>query len=209
MTSQTAIAPALAHNPAELVRRIRAGDGSAWRDLVDQYQPLLRWLARQHGLSADDAADVVQFTWLRCLENIDQLTHADKLRAWLTTICRRESIRLATKGRREVPLSELDLAMLIDDTPGEYDPYAETARRDERDRLYRAIRALPERQRVVLVELLTREGKSYLDLSRRLGLPVGSIGPTWQRAVTRLRQDPRLAELSSESSDGQLQIRSA
>ena len=47
-------------------------------------------------------------------------------------------------------------------------------------------------QRAVLAELLGREDKSYLDLSRRLGIPVGSIGPTRQRAVSRLRLDPRL-----------------
>jgi DNA-directed RNA polymerase specialized sigma24 family protein len=69
--------------------------------------------------------------------------------------------------------------------------------------------ALPARQRMVLVELLKREGQSYLDLSRRLGLPVGSIGPTRQRAVTRLRLDPRLTDVASEFSDRQLQARSA
>ena len=64
------------------------------------------------------------------------------------------------------------------------------------DRTLLAIEALPRRQRVVLVELLTREGQSYLDLSHRIGLPVGSVGPTRQRAFTRLRNDPRLAGLS-------------
>jgi len=49
----------------------------------------------------------------------------------------------------------------------------------------------------------------YLDLSRRLGLPVGSIGPTRQRAISRLRLDPRIAEMSSEISDIHLQARSA
>ena len=74
------------------------------------------------------------------------------------------------------------------------------ARRDAHDRLSRAITALPEKQRLVLIELLKEENRSYLDLSRRLGLPVGSIGPTRQRAIARLRQDPRLAGLSLEYS---------
>jgi RNA polymerase sigma factor (sigma-70 family) len=200
MKSGTATATALAHGSAELVDRIRAGDDSAWRDLIDQYEPLLRRLARRHRLSAEDAADVVQLTWLRCLERIDQLTHADRLRGWLATICRRECIQLATKKRREVPLTELNVERLIDDRDGRRDPCAEVARRDERDRLYRAIMALPDRQRMVLVELLRREHQSYLDLSHRLGLPVGSIGPTWQRALIRLRRDPRLADLPAETS---------
>jgi RNA polymerase sigma factor (sigma-70 family) len=202
--SQTATAPALAPDPADLVDRIRAGDESAWRELSDQYEPLLRWLARQHGLSAEDAADVIQLTWLRCLEHIGQLAHKDRLGSWLATICRRECMRLATNRRREVPLSEPDMAPLMAGQDGQWDPCAEVLRGDERRRLYSAIMALPERQRMVVVEVLRREDRSYLDLSHRLGLPVGSIGPTRQRALTRLRRDPRLAGLSSATPDREL-----
>lgn len=210
MKLEKVITPSRSGNSAELVGRIRKGDASAWHDLVDQYEPLLRRLARQYRLSAEDADDAVQITWLRCLEHIDQLVDADRLAAWLATICRRESLRLATKGQREVPLNESQVTHLIENRAGDSDPCEEAARRDEHDRLHRAIAALPQRQRVVLVELLTREGQSYLDLSHRVGLPVGSVGPTRQRAFTRLRNDPRLAELSSsETSDRHLWIRSA
>ena len=209
MKSETAVKYAPAFSPAEVVARIRAGDESAWRAMTKRYEPLLRWHARQCGLSAEDASDAIQLTWLRCLEHLDQLTDADKLNGWLSTTCRRECIRLATKARREVPLDATDLTPLIDDGHEACDPWAETALRDQCNRLYLAIMALPERQRAVLIELLRREDQSYLDLSRRLGLPVGSIGPTRQRAVSRLRLDPRIADLSPEISDGHLQARSA
>jgi RNA polymerase sigma factor (sigma-70 family) len=209
MKSETAAKSALALGPGELVAGIRARDESAWRAMTEQYEPLLRWLARWCGLSAEDAEDAVQLTWLRCLEHIDQLTDADRLNSWLVTICRRECIRLATKARRDVLLSEPDMARLIDSRREECDPYAEVALHDQYNRLYHAIMALPGRQRVILVELLRREDQSYLDLSHRLGLPVGSIGPTRQRAVTRLRLDPRIADLSSEYSDRHLQAQSA
>ncbi len=190
----------LADDSAELVGRIRTGDGSAWNELVDRYEPLLRRLARQYRLSGQDTEDAVQLTWLRCLEHIDQLTQADRLRGWLATVCRRESLRLATKRRREIALGEQTVTRLADDRQEECDPCAEMTRRDEHDRLSRAITALPERQRLVLIELLKEDSRSYLDLSRRLGLPVGSIGPTRQRAIARLRQDPRLAALSPQCS---------
>jgi DNA-directed RNA polymerase specialized sigma24 family protein len=89
----------------------------------------------------------------------------------------------------------------VDDSPGDSDPCAEAARSDERDRLHRAIVTLPERQKVVVVELLRREGQSYLELSHRTGVPVGSIGPTRQRALSRLRRDGLLADLAPETSD--------
>jgi RNA polymerase sigma factor (sigma-70 family) len=195
MKSKTADKSALAYSPEELVAGIRAGDESAWRAMSERYEPLLRWLGRQCGLSAEDAGDAVQLTWLRCLEHIDQLSDADRLSGWLATICRRECIRLATRARCEVPLSTPDMAQLIADERAECDPCAEAAFRDLCDRLYLAIKALPERERTILAEMLGREDQSYLDLSRRLGIPVGSIGPTRQRAVSRLRLDPGLAAL--------------
>jgi RNA polymerase sigma factor (sigma-70 family) len=194
MKHRTASETPRADSSAEFVARIRAGDDSVWHDLIDQYEPLLRWVARRHRLSAEDTADVIQFTWLRCLEHIDQLTHPERLHSWLITICRRECMQLVTKKRREVPLTDLDVTRLISDRDGERDPGAEVARRDEHERLNLAITALPDRQRSVLAELLRPERDSYLDVSHRLGLPVGSIGPTWQRALIRLRNDPRLAD---------------
>jgi RNA polymerase sigma factor (sigma-70 family) len=197
MRPKTADNSAPAFNQEELVAGIRAGDESAWHAMRDRYEPLLRWLARQCGLSAEDAGDAVQLTWLRCLEHIHQLSDADRLSGWLATICRRECIRLATKARCEVPFSTPDMAQLIADRHEESDPCAEVALRDQCDRLHVAIAALPKRQRAVLVELLGDKDQSYLDLSRRLGIPVGSIGPTRQRAVSRLRLDPRLDALSA------------
>jgi RNA polymerase sigma factor (sigma-70 family) len=193
----------------ELVSRIRARDESVWREISDHYEPLLRWIARQCRLSPEDTDDVVQLTWLRCLECIDQLAEPERLGGWLATICRRECIRLATKGRRELPLSTPDLARLIDNGHDDGDPYVKVAGRDQHNRLYHAISALPEQQKRLLTELLRQEGQSYLDLSQRLSLPVGSIGPTRQRAVTRLRLDPLLADLASETPDDHLQARSA
>jgi RNA polymerase sigma factor (sigma-70 family) len=209
MKSETTVKSAPAYSAEELVAGIRARDEWAWRAVMEQFQPLLWWLARRCGLSAEDAEDAVQLTWLRCLEHIDQLTDADRLDGWLATICRRECVRLATKARREVLLGEPGMARLIDSRHSERDPCTETALRDQYDRLHHAILALPERQRVVLVELLKRGDQSYLDLSRRLGLPVGSIGPTRRRAVTRLRLDPRIADLSARYSEDHFQAQSA
>lgn len=207
--SEAAAESAFASKTIELVSRIRAGDESVWREMSDRYEQLLRWIARLCRLSAEDTDDVVQLTWLRCLEHINQLTDPDRLSGWLAAICRRECVRLATKRRREIPISAPDLSRLIDDERAASDPYIKVAVRDQRDRLYNAISALPERQKRLLVEMLRQEGQSYLDLSQRLGLPVGSIGPTRRRAVTRLRLDPRLADLSSEMSEDHLETRGA
>jgi len=89
MKSEAPAESALNRKSVELVSRIRARDESAWRDMSDQYESLLPGIARQCRLLAEDIDDVVQLTWLHCLEHINQLTDPHRLGGWLTTICRR------------------------------------------------------------------------------------------------------------------------
>ena len=58
---------------------------------------------------------------------------------------------------------------------------------------------LTQRQRDLLVLLLTDPPPSYAEISARLGIPVGAIGPTRARAVDRLRHSPALAALMPDA----------
>jgi RNA polymerase sigma factor (sigma-70 family) len=180
--------------PADVVQRAMAGDARAWEQIVECHQGLLWWLARYYRLSTEDAADVVQLTWLRCLEHLDQLSEPEALSGWLATICRRECVRTATRRNKEVPHAELDeqaALLAVAFGPGN-DPYDEVARRDERARLREAVAELPPRPRAVLDAMLDDQSGGYAEIARELGVPVGSLGPTRNRALARLRTDPRL-----------------
>jgi DNA-directed RNA polymerase specialized sigma24 family protein len=60
-----------------------------------------------------------------------------------------------------------------------------------------AVRRLPANQRPLVEAPRAPAGTSYAALSRRLGMPLGSVGPKRGRAVARLRRDPRLASVIS------------
>src|SRR6266436_6635561 len=79
---------------AGLVRGASSGDRQAWNALVDRFHPMVYAVARGHRLSPSDAADVAQTTWLRLVEHLDRINHAERLGAWLATTARRESLRL-------------------------------------------------------------------------------------------------------------------
>jgi len=179
----------------ELVRAALRGDARAWERIVERHQSLLWWVARQFRLSNDDAADVVQLTWLRCLEHLHQLTDEGALSSWLVTICRRECCRLVGRRDAEVLLAEWEDAAQVADWPwtAAPDPCELAARSDERRQLRQAIDRLPGRSRAVLTALLAHEGEGYAEIARDLGVPVGSLGPTRNRALAKLRSDPRLA----------------
>jgi len=177
----------------ELVRRALAGEARAWDLIVERHQSLLWWMARQFRLGTDDAADAVQLTWLRCLEHLHQLTDTTALGSWLVTICRRECYRLVSRRSAEVLRGEWDDNQASDwFTAAAPDPCDVATRHDERERLRAAIEELPARPRSVLLALLTHESEGYAQIAADLGVPVGSLGPTRNRALARLRSDPRL-----------------
>lgn len=178
-----------------LVVRARKGDSDAWNHLVTRHNALLRSIARHYRLTDDDVADVVQITWLRCLEHFDQLRQPESFTTWLCTTCRREAQRVARAKHRQVFLDGAQgeaspLAALADQECG---PLEQAVRNDESTRLRHAITELPPRQQAVLNEFLREDDDGgYAARSRRLGMPKGSLGPTRARAMETLRRDARL-----------------
>src|SRR3954463_12924980 len=92
---------------AELVRAAAEGDHVAWDGLVDRFNGLVWSVARAHRLSPIDAADVVQTTWLRLVENLGRLQDPERVGAWLATTARRECLRILRFSTRQVVTDEL------------------------------------------------------------------------------------------------------
>lgn len=176
----------------------RGGDQRAWRALVELHAVLLAHVARGCGLGPADAADAVQFTWLRLVENSDRIREPDRLRSWLVTTCRREAIRIARSHARHGPVDVAYLDAALAGPDGRLDP-AEVAIRNDASRiLHSAVGRLPGRQRQVVVELLRGDdaAEAYAAVAQRLDMPVGSVGPTRQRALRRLGDDRRVRSLA-------------
>jgi RNA polymerase sigma factor (sigma-70 family) len=172
---------------ADLVRRAAAGDQQAWDELVGGYAGLVWTVARLHGLSSSDAADVSQVTWLRLVEHIGSLRQPQRLGAWLATTARRESTRVARRAALQVPVEDPSEAQPEnpDDTAAEGQVLL-----IERDRLlWEAFGRLTPRCRELLgLLLVTDEDLSYAEVSEILDTPIGSIGPTRARCLTCLRR---------------------
>ena len=90
---------------------------------------------------------------------------------------------------RELPSAEPHPA----DEAGGETPDDIAAERERRSAVRAAVRRLPGRQRNLLSAMLDRPYASYEEIADALEMPVGSIGPTRDRALTRLRSDTALA----------------
>src|SRR3954469_22921097 len=77
----------------ELVLSAADGDQQAWDALVDRFAGLVWSIARAHRLSATDAADVSQTTWLRLVEHLRRIRDPERVGAWLAAAARPASPR--------------------------------------------------------------------------------------------------------------------
>ena len=172
---------------ADLVRWAGEGDRAAWNEIVDRYAGIVWAIARRHRLSAADAADVSQTTWLRLVEHLDRIENPERIGAWLATTARHESLRVLRLAGRQIPALDDDFAELAD---ARADTRVDAALlTDERDReLRELVAALPARDQLLL-QLLSHDAQpSYVEIGAALGMPTGSIGPTRARCLERLRR---------------------
>jgi len=170
---------------AELLRRAADGDMTAWNRLIDQFGRLIWSITVGFKLAESDAADVVQTTWLRLLEHIDRIEYPDRVGSWLAATARNECLRNLAARKRVVPSDDdVELGSALAYGP-EVD---EGLLAHERDQTVRdAMSRLPRRWQRLLEMLMADPPASYSDISDKLGLPIGSIGPTRGRCLARLR----------------------
>jgi RNA polymerase sigma factor (sigma-70 family) len=178
----------------DLVTRAATGDKHAWDALVEQFSPLIWSLCRKYRLADADAEDVGQKVWLQLVGHLDTIRDPAALPGWLVTVTRRECLQVLSAAHRSAPAGYLtDIQNMADDQ-------SRTAEQDllaaERHAALReAFAALPPSGQQLIALLLHDPPLSYTEVSARLGIPIGSIGPTRRRYVDKLRRYPAVAAL--------------
>jgi RNA polymerase sigma factor (sigma-70 family) len=141
---------------------------------------------RKYGLSTDDAADITQLTFTILVQSIDKLPEDSKLGGWLTTVARRHTWRLLERNRRQgvVKHAALEESTRLPSTD------VETVEKWElTEWLDQGLSMMSRRCRDLLSALyLDPEQPSYAEVAARLGMAVGSVGPTRIRCLERLRR---------------------
>jgi RNA polymerase sigma factor (sigma-70 family) len=159
--------------------------------IVDRCTPMVRGVAHRYASNPTDVDDVVQDAWLSLVEHVDSIRSPASTRAWLVRVTTHAAWRNTRRVARSAPDAELDERPAADDTAelGLSHVWREQIRQPLAD----AVRALrPDNRR--LIELLAAdEPPDYRTASKMLNRPIGSIGPTRQRVIERLRRQPALS----------------
>ena len=156
---------------------------------LDSAHNLARWLVRDASL----AEDVVQDAALRALGYFSTYRGGDA-RAWLLRIVRNAAYEaLAARRDREIRLDESGGPGPADNAPALQvpdpadDPEAALTRRQELERVDRALEALPHELRECLV-LRELEGLSYKEIGHIAGVPIGTVmSRLWRARQTLMR----------------------
>ena len=197
----------------ELLDRLRAGDRTAFAELVDAWSPMLLRVARLHVSTHASAEEVVQETWLAVIRQLDRFEGRSSLRTWVFRILENQARTRGVREARTVPWSfasgadghehagaTVDPARFRgpedrwpggwtpDGRPTAWEPPPEDAAMaaEVRRELRAALDELPDRQRTV-VELRDVYGLSSDETCERLGLSPGNQRILLHRGRARLR----------------------
>ncbi|HTQ91545.1 MAG TPA: sigma-70 family RNA polymerase sigma factor [Streptosporangiaceae bacterium] len=180
---------------ADLVTRARNGDARAWDGLVERFGPMIWSICRKYRLERADIEDVAQNVWLKLVDQLSRVRDPAALGGWLATTTRRECFRARQAGDKFAPDGPA-----VDDLPEEDAVAAEdeVLRAERHAALREAFARLPVRSQRLLALLAADPPLSYAEIGTRLGMKIGSIGPSRRRCLDRLRTDPAIAALCDE-----------
>jgi RNA polymerase sigma-70 factor, ECF subfamily len=155
---------------AELVGRALEGDAGAADRLVRQHMGAAYAVALAVTRNPADAEDVAQDALIQALERLAECRDPHRFGGWLVRIVRNR----AFNHRRYLGIraaSPLDEAVA---SPAADSPARDAERSDLRARLTRAVGALSETQREVLL-LHDLEGWKHREIGDALGMPEGTV----------------------------------
>ena len=167
-----------------LLRRVIEGDQRAWDELVGRFGGLVWSIARGYRLGAL-TDDVVQTVWLRLAENCDRIRDPERLAAWLaTTTTRNEALRVSKKQART--LSVGDVPERSDNTVSSLEELVTD--NDTLGLVMQAFGKLSPADQQFLRLLCTVPPLDYATIAEMIGRPIGSIGPSRERTLAKLRK---------------------
>lgn len=162
---------------------------------ITQYGNLVAAAARRIVGPRGDIEDVVQETWCTFVRHGHAVRDPHCLGGWLFRVATNAAIRAQVGGHRASLMADPTLAV-SDDGGGEAEIAHLLHRAEQRAVVSTAVRTLSSREQIVLELLCDDSDLGYREISNRSGIPMGSVGPTRDRAIRKLRALPEVRRLT-------------
>jgi len=191
VSSSSTIAPPF--DEAGLVAKAKAGDNSAFSELVEHYERRVFRMAKQITQNEEDAEDVLQETFLKAYSHLEDFQGNSKFYTWLVRIAVNEALMKLRKRRSDktVPLDDpIDTGedvVVREIAVWEDDPEQRYSRDELGTILDEAIQSLKPAYRTVFV-LRDIEELSIEEAAEALGLSISAVKSRLLRARLQLRE---------------------
>jgi len=177
-----------------LLSRCLNRESGAWEDFVDRFIGLFVHVIQNAGharsilLQQDDIEDYCSDVFVTLLKNdfavLRHFKGRSSLPAYLCVVARRVVVKSMMKRRKSEALGHVSAHRASMSTTNGTEPIQRIVDADEVRRL---MEQLPSSE-ATIVRMYHIDGKSYQDISRELGIPTNSVGPTLARARERMKQ---------------------
>src|SRR4029078_12297683 len=164
-----------------LLERCRAGDESAFQELVDRYKGLVFALIARTVQDRSRAEDLAQEVFLRVHRGLPYLRGEARLSTWIYRIVANVCLQDHDRAPRTSPIDESPAA------PGVSVADRQFTDLEVRDRLEKAIARLPANYRL-LIAAHYLDGVQYDALAEALDMPLGTVKTHLYRAKQQLRR---------------------
>jgi RNA polymerase sigma-70 factor (ECF subfamily) len=171
----------------ELVEACQAGEASAFVVLVARWEDRIRGAAYRFLGSEEEARDVAQEAFLKAYRALGGFKREARFSSWLyqiaTNLCRDRLRRRRTRGTVSLEALEETGPVIMDPRPGA-DEWLQQL--DIGRVVRRAVEALPEEQRVVVI-LKEYQELTFLEIAQALDVPLSTVKTRLYRGLGQLR----------------------
>ena len=177
-----------------LLDRFAAGDRDAFDELVLKHQKPLYSLLYRMVSDKEDAADILQKTFIKAFTGIRGFERRSSFRTWLYQI----AINLAKNLYRDRSRAAL---VPLDDVVIRRDPKVleSLIHKESRDHLHRAVAGLPDKQRLTVM-LRVQEQKTFEEIAGIMKCSVGTSKANYHHGVQKLKELFKKSEIRSQES---------
>ncbi len=176
----------------DLIRAAVAGDDAAFRELLERYKKRAYGVALGIVGDPDEAQDVVQDAFIKAYYNLKEFRFGSNFYTWFYRLLVNQAIDRWRKTTRAATVSLDETWLSEESSPPETvafprTPEELTGNRELSEALSRAIGALPEYHRAVIV-LREVDGLAYEEIAAVLKCSVGTVMSRLHYARAKLRE---------------------
>ena len=180
-----------------LIRRVLAGDETAFAELVNKYQKSVHTLAWRKIGDFHIAEDITQDTFLKVYQSLHTLKDPNQFSGWLYVITANLCATWLRKKRIQTqPLEDTEITMIQEDAYSQHvtEERGRTAVETQREVVKKLLAKLKESERTVMTLHYLGE-MTVAEISRFLGVSVNTIKTRLRRARNRLqKEEPMIRE---------------